>query len=68
MSNILFIIHLIDEEEVGFFSILRRVKSAYHASLALSEYHHYSAVLRNSGITNSYDRLRAKDGHYDLAL
>jgi hypothetical protein len=46
------------------FSILRRVKSVYHASLALSEYHHYSTVLRNISIAS----LRANDRHYGLAL
>jgi hypothetical protein len=50
------------------FSILRRVKSAYHASLALSEYHRYSTLPQHGGITSIHDHLPAKDGHYELAL
>lgn len=50
------------------FSILRRVKSAYHASLALSEYHLYLTRSHYSNICNVSYNLRAKGGHYDLAL
>ena len=45
------------------FSILKRVKSAYHAALALSEYH-YSTPTRHS---SSYSA-RSMRGYYDLAL
>ena len=50
------------------FSILRRVKSVYHATLALSEYHQQSTLPGNGGITSCLQHLRAKGGHYDLAL
>jgi hypothetical protein len=49
------------------FSILMRVKSAYHAALALSEHHRHS-TLQNTGSPSSLSHLRAKDGHYNLAL
>ncbi len=45
------------------FSILKRVKSAYHAALALSEMHLATSTQHNS----SAARTRAR-GHYDLAL
>lgn len=45
------------------FSILKRVKSAYHAALVLSEYHHSTSTQHNS----SYPA-RTRGGHYDLAL
>lgn len=45
------------------FSILKRVKSAYHAALALSEYHQ-STLSQHS----SAHHLRARGRHYDLAL
>jgi hypothetical protein len=50
------------------FSILRRARSAYHASLALSECHLHSTLPRHGRFNSSLDHLRAKDGHYDLAL
>jgi len=50
------------------FSILRRVKSAYHAALALSERHLLSTPSRNNDITTSLVQLRTQNGHYDLAI
>jgi hypothetical protein len=50
------------------FSILRRVKSAYHAALALTEIYELSTLPRQSGLNSSSDCLRAKGRHYDLAL
>ena len=49
------------------FSILRRVKSAYHAALALSELHLLSALPRNNDMTASLVELSTENGHYDLA-
>ena len=49
------------------FSVLRRVKSAYHAALALSERHLLSALARNNDMTTSLVQLRTQNGHYDLA-
>jgi len=48
-------------------SILKGVKSAYHASLALSEHHLLSVQFRNSETTTSFMKLRSKDSHYYLA-
>jgi len=45
------------------FSILKRVKSAYHAALALSEYHQSTLSQHNSS-----NLIRARGRHYDLAL
>ncbi len=50
------------------FSILRRVKSAYHAALALSERHLLSTPSRNNDITTSLVQLRTQNGHYNLAI
>lgn len=50
------------------FSILQRVKPAYHAALALSERHLLSLRSRTNDITNSLARLRDQNGHYDLAI
>lgn len=50
------------------FSILRRAKSAYHAALALSQYHQHLTLPQDNSIASSLDYLRGKDGHYDLAL
>ena len=58
----------IRQERGWLFSILMRVKSAYHAALALSEHHRHSILPQNSGFANSPSSLRAKGGHYDLAL
>jgi hypothetical protein len=61
--------HISNQEARGFlFSILRRVKSAYHAALALSEYHQQSTFPGHNGFSSSTNRLREKGGHYDLAL
>jgi len=49
------------------FAILRRAKSAYHAAIALSEYHQLT-VRPNSSIASRKNNLRAKGSHYDLAL
>jgi hypothetical protein len=45
------------------FSILKRFKSAYHAALALSEYHQSTLTQHNSS-----HPIRTRGGHYDLAL
>ena len=50
------------------FSILRRVKSAYHAALALSEYHQQSKFPQQIKNSSSTSCPRAKGRHYDLAL
>ncbi|KAE9379910.1 hypothetical protein N431DRAFT_521727 [Stipitochalara longipes BDJ] len=50
------------------FSILTRAKSAYHATLALSEHYQHRTKIRSLSIAESSDYLRAKGGHYDLAL
>ena len=50
------------------FSILRRVKSAYYASLALSEYYQQSKLPRQSSISSSPNPSAAKGRYYDLAL
>ncbi|KAF2252478.1 hypothetical protein BU26DRAFT_422735 [Trematosphaeria pertusa] len=44
-------------------SILKRVNSAYHAALALSEYHHSTSTQHGSGYY-----VRTRGGHYDLAV
>ncbi|KAE8364013.1 fungal-specific transcription factor domain-containing protein [Aspergillus caelatus] len=44
-------------------SILKRVNSAYHAALALSEYHHSTSTQHGSAYP-----VRTGAGHYDLAL
>ncbi|OTA90725.1 hypothetical protein M434DRAFT_397812 [Hypoxylon sp. CO27-5] len=44
-------------------SILKGVSSAYHAALALSEYHHSTSMQHGSAYST-----RARGGHYDLAL
>ncbi|PWY87259.1 C6 transcription factor [Aspergillus sclerotioniger CBS 115572] len=49
-------------------SILRRVKPAYYASLALSERDLLSTSLSRDEITTRLTQLRAKDGYYDMAL
>jgi len=50
------------------FSILTRAKSTYHATLALSEHYQHRTTLNNRSIANGSDHLRAKGGHYDIAL
>jgi hypothetical protein len=50
------------------FSILKRVPSAYHAALALSERYLLSIQAQNSNITTSLAQLRAEGGYYDLAF
>ena len=50
-----------------FFSILRSVKSAYHAALALSERQLLSMSAETGKSTNSFVRLRTQNGHYDIA-
>ena len=61
--------HSATRQERGWlFSILMRVKSAYHAALALSEHHRYSTLPQKSGFANNLGSLQAKGGHYDLAL
>lgn len=50
------------------FAILRRVKSVYHAALALSERQMLSSSSsRNSDIASSLIQLRAQNSHYDIA-
>jgi hypothetical protein len=49
-------------------SMLRRVKSAYHATLALSECHKHSTYPSNTVVSASLDHFRAKGGHYDSAI
>jgi hypothetical protein len=44
-------------------SILKRVNSAYHAALALSEYHHSTSTQHGSAYP-----VRTRGGHYDLAV
>ena len=44
-------------------SILKRVNSAYHAALALSEFHHSTSAQQGSAYP-----VRTRGGHYDLAL
>lgn len=44
-------------------STLKRVNSAYHAALALSEYHHSTSTQHGSAYP-----VRTRGGHYDLAL
>lgn len=44
-------------------SILKRVNSAYHAALALSEYHYSTSMQHESAYP-----VRTRGGHYDLAL
>ena len=44
-------------------AILKRVNSAYHAALALSEYHHSTSTQHGSAYP-----VRTRGGHYDLAL
>ena len=50
------------------FSILTRAKSAYHATLALSECYQHRTSHQNTSLANSSDYLLAQGGHYDLAL
>jgi hypothetical protein len=51
------------------FAILRRVKSVYHAALALSERQILSSSSsRNSDIASSLIQLRAQNSHYDIAV
>ena len=51
------------------FTILRRVKSAYHAALALSERQLLSSSSsRNSEIGSSLMQLRTQNSHYDIAI
>ncbi|THC93891.1 hypothetical protein EYZ11_006643 [Aspergillus tanneri] len=49
------------------FSILRRVKPAYYATLALSERDLLSTHPQNTDIPSSLARLRSTDGYYYLA-
>ncbi|KAJ5550501.1 hypothetical protein N7535_001557 [Penicillium sp. DV-2018c] len=51
------------------FAILRRVKSAYHAALALSERQILSSSTpQNRDIASSLIQLRAQNSHYDIAI
>jgi hypothetical protein len=50
------------------FAILRQVKTAYHAALALSEHHQHSMLPQHSSISSSTNRSLVKGKHYDLAL
>ncbi|KAJ5834669.1 C6 transcription factor [Penicillium robsamsonii] len=51
------------------FAILRRVKSTYHAALALSERQLLSSSSpQNSDIASSLIQLRAQNSHYDKAI
>ena len=50
------------------FSILKRAKSAFHATLALSDYHQHSVLPENSEITIGLTCLTAKNVHYNFAL
>ncbi|KAJ5257139.1 hypothetical protein N7478_013243 [Penicillium angulare] len=51
------------------FAILRRVKSVYHAALALSERQRLSSSpSRNSDIASSLIQLRSPNSHYDIAI
>lgn len=50
------------------FSILRRVKPAYYATLALSERDLLLMQPQGSNVTNSLAQLRAKGGYYNLAV
>ncbi|KAJ5124457.1 uncharacterized protein N7515_008282 [Penicillium bovifimosum] len=51
------------------FAILRRVKSAYHAALALSERQMLSgSSSRNGDIASSLIQLRNPNSHYDIAI
>ncbi|KAF7593907.1 hypothetical protein BBP40_010609 [Aspergillus hancockii] len=50
------------------FSILRRVKPAYYATLALSERELLSTHPKNTDITSSLAQLRSRDGYYYLAV
>jgi hypothetical protein len=50
------------------FSIIRQARSAYHASLALSEYHQHLKLLQQTRNSNSPNILKAKGSHYDLAV
>ncbi|GLA40430.1 hypothetical protein AnigIFM63309_008263 [Aspergillus niger] len=49
-------------------SLLRRIKPAYYASLALSELDLLSASLPKSELPARLAQLRTKDGYHDLAL
>jgi hypothetical protein len=49
-------------------AILRRAKSAYHATLALSERHLLPMTLGKCKIATSFLQLRTKNGNYDLAI
>lgn len=50
------------------FSILKRVKPAYYATLALSQQDILSDQPQFGDIATGLSRLRAKDGYYDLAV
>lgn len=50
------------------YSILRRAKSAYHATLALSECRLLSTLPRDNDTTANLDLLRSQNSYYDLAL
>lgn len=58
----------LDKQSRGWLlSILKGVRSAYHASLALSEHHLLSTQSRHFDIATSRMKLRSKDSYYDLA-
>ncbi|KAM0666268.1 hypothetical protein ACQRIU_004123 [Beauveria bassiana] len=58
-----------DGRERGWlFSILRRVKPAYYATLAQSERHFLATVPHINGIANSLARRRAGTTYYELAI
>ncbi|RAL04001.1 Zn(II)2Cys6 transcription factor domain-containing protein, partial [Aspergillus ibericus CBS 121593] len=61
--------HTRDRQRRGWLlSLLRRVKPAYYASLALSERDLLSTSLSRGELRMRLTELRAKDGYYDLAL
>lgn len=58
----------IDKQNRGWLlSFLKGVKSAYHATLALSELHLLSTHFQNSDTIPSYTKLRCQDSYYDQA-
>lgn len=58
-----------DGRERGWlFSVLRRVKPAYYATLAQSERHFLATVPHNKGIANSLAQRQTGTTYYDLAI
>jgi hypothetical protein len=50
------------------FSILKRVKSAYHATLAMSERHLHATSAQSSDMTSRIVQLRTHNSNYDIAI